>query len=395
VSKESLNANETWTTESENTFVQITMSIVAILCFLIIFVSGNDLYENIESKHIKYLVHLLVSCFVGVFVGGLIALLGILLWRFLGWIIQNILMITIILLSIFLFLALSAAVVYRNQEKTKWIITSFITAVIIGILIMVKLDVLPIIEFGNMTGGVTIFILATAVFLILLVVTLIKSLSDDDYHDRQKWWFIGALSSTIVIGFLVAITIEKFFPDSQEFIESISSTYIFLCFLGSPIGILFFPVQLGRAFYKIFEGRDVIITHTHKPLKQHEYENVGYQCGKCFNSISSPESTCPHCGVRFSGLDTQYLGAHPKPTTTKSRNTTPFAGFSTLALLLLNMLYGVSLFQIRQQLIFSSTISHIYILGGAAVNLIIIAIAVFLTKRYAKLHGGIQRVSYY
>lgn len=383
-------------TKSEKIFALIVMIIVTILVFYLGI--SADLYKDIQNKFTGYLVNLLVSCLVGLIAGGIIALLGILIWHFLVWIIQNILMIAIVLLSLFLLLALVSVASSENygayHEKTNWIITSFVTAVIIGILIAVRSGIFPAIQFRNMTGNATIFILVIAFFLILLVVTLIKSLSGD-YFGNQTWWFIGALSATIGIGIFLPVAIEKVFTGSRVLVEGISLTYIQYFMYGSIVGIIFFPSQLGRAFYKIFEGDDLEITHTHKPSEQNQYKTIGYQCGNCGKSLSESVSQCPYCGVRFGGTRSQYLGAPPKPTTTTTRNTTPFAGFSMFILLLLDMLYGVSLFGIRQKLTLSDTTSLVYIFGGMAVNLIIIGIAVLLMKKYTKLHGRIEKVSYY
>jgi hypothetical protein len=325
--------------------------------------------------------------------GAIVAVLGLAIWSLVSWIIQNILMISIILFSIFLLVSLLYVAASENHgayhDRTDAIIASFIIAVIISVLIMGKMGFFPALKIGGTT-----MIGILALVLILLVVATIQSLYDD-YHHKQKWWFIGALSATIVIGGFMPMTIETVFPGSRTFVESISLSYIQDFLYGSVIGIIFFPSQLGRALYKIFEENDLEITYIRKPREQHQYTTVGYRCGNCGKSLSESVSQCPYCGVRFGSTREQYNGAPPKPTTTKTRNTTPSAGFSMFVLLLLDMLYGVSLFEIRQQLTLFDTMSLVYIFGGAVVNLIIIGIAVLLMKKYTKVRGRIERVSYY
>jgi hypothetical protein len=241
-----------------------------------------------------------------------------------------------------------------------------------------------------------VYIGSIALFIFLISAT-VQSLSYQFHRDTPKRWFVSAIASAAVLGVLLAWILEKRFTASRGSIESLSLLFLQWYLYGSFVGVISFPAQLGRALYKILHGRDVKIRHTRKPRVQQKYKTVGYSCGNCGRSLSGQVSQCPHCGVRFGGTKHQYLPGTPPPkhTTTETRNTTSLAGFSVLVLLLLDMLYGVSLFEIRQLLIGPETMSLLYIFGGPVVNLIIVGIAGLLVKRYAKTRGVISKESYY
>lgn len=345
-----------------------------------------------NSRNDAYFFYLAI---VFVFMLAIMAIVWVvsLLWSLVMWVVANFIIIAIVVLSLFLLVAIINGADKYNNNQTNWIIATFITSVVIVALVMGQMGILSALRVDD-----TVVLIIAVSVLIFLVIAMIQALADRNrYGNSSKWWFLSALIAVVVAGIIMPITIESLFSNLSISMEGIALSFIQSYLWGSIIGIIFFPVQVGRALYKIIYKDDVTITHTRIPRVQHQYVNAGYRCGKCGGSLPGEVSRCPHCGVQFSGMRNQYLKGTPPPkeTTKTTRNTTPLAGFSLLVLLLLDMVYGISLFEIWHRISMWDSTSVIYIVGGPIINLIIVGIAVFLMGRYAKTRGNIERVSYY
>jgi hypothetical protein len=130
-----------------------------------------------KSKNDAYWVYLGITFGVIIILAVAIGVIN-LLWAVVLWIIKNFIVIAIVLLSIFLLFALLGALTSTNygsnREKTNWAITAFITAILLGILIIGKRGVFSMLKVGN----ITLMGVATLI-LIFLVISMIQALSDD------------------------------------------------------------------------------------------------------------------------------------------------------------------------------------------------------------------------
>lgn len=277
----------------------------------------------------------------------------------------------------------------RARTRNRWSLVAVITGVVLAIMVARALSGFPM---SNVIGLVVP--LATAIVGLFVVVALVQALSSGrDRH--RRWWLAGALLATAVVGVLLPAVIDQLAPDRSN-IEWISQSYAECYVFAAIVCVFLFPMHIGRALYKVIYGDDVTVTQTRKPREQREYSTAGYRCGKCGRALAAPVPQCPHCGVRFGGQRNEYLRGTPppKPTTTTTRNATPLAGVLLLVLLGLDVLFGVALFEIRN-LVAQSDDMAVYIGGGVVANVVIIAAAVLLVRRYAMVSGRVERTSYY
>ena len=352
--------------------------------------------EKSSSKtYWEYFQWIFIAIMGTLILGFLVSLVWKILSAVVMWIIRNWLTIVIVLVSLFVLLALIGAASSENygsiHARTNSFVVAFIAAIVDTLLILWKMGFL-----SDFKGGNILLLILTIFILAFLVITTIWALSSDS-DGNQKWWFLSALIATIIAGILIPITLEKLFPNARSNIESIALVYFQYCLYGCVVGIIFLPPQVGRAFYKILYNDDVTITHTRKPITQHQYRNAGYRCGRCGQSLPGPVSQCPHCGVRFNSSHDEYLPGtpRPRPIQTTRRNTTPLAGIFLVLLLIADMLYGISLFEIKSSISLSEPTHQLYIGGVLGANLIIIVISAFFVKRYRNINGNIERTTYY
>jgi hypothetical protein len=277
----------------------------------------------------------------------------------------------------------------RAKTRNRWTLVVVVSAVVLAVMVLRTLGGFPI------SSVVSIAVpLITAIMALFVVLAVVQALSSGrDRH--RRWWLAGALLATAVVGVLLPAVIDQLTPDRSS-IEAISQSYAEFYVFAAVVCVFLFPMPVGRALYKVFYGGDVTVTHTRKPREQREYATAGYRCGKCGWALAAPAPQCPHCGVRFGGQRNEYLRGTPppKPTTTTTRNATPLAGVLLLVLLGLDMLLGVALFEIRDLVAHSDDMA-VYVVGAVVANVVIIAAAVLLARRYALVNGALERTSYY
>ncbi len=277
----------------------------------------------------------------------------------------------------------------RTRTRSRWSIVAVISGVVLAV---TALGALSGFSMPNAVGiGLP---LITAIVLLFVVMAVVEALSSG--RDRpRRWWLVGALLATVVIGILLPALIDQLVPDRSS-IEDISQTYAQFYLVASLVCVFLFPLHIGRALYKVEHGEDVTVTHTRKPRAQHAYSTAGYRCGKCRGVLPGSVPRCPHCGVRFGGQQNEYLPGTPppKPTTTTTRNATPLAGVALLLLLVFDVLCGVALFEINDVPRYSDDVA-VHAGLALAANAVIVVVAVLLAKRYSKVNGRVERTSYY
>jgi hypothetical protein len=315
------------------------------------------------------------------------------------WVARDFLIIAIVVMSLFLLIILLLRTTFDHRGR--WVITCVLTGAVTAALILIKVGGL-----SGLTAGAAALACAEALTVIMLVIAVVEALSGSRgalSRDRgpgpagRKWWFAGALAAAAAGGALMPVTLGEVFPGGQSRIAEISVAALRCLFYASILGVAFLPAQAGRAFYKISRDDDVTITRARKPKVQHQYQVAGYRCGQCGQSLPERSTTCPHCGARFNASREEYLPGTPRPkrTETTSHGTAAWAGFCLLLLLLADMAYGAALYEARHRLFQPGGAALLTVLGVPVANLVIIGLAAWFARRYAKVRGHIERTTYY
>jgi hypothetical protein len=240
-----------------------------------------------------------------------------------------------------------------------------------------------------------------AVLFVVTIVAFVKALSHSSQFNRApaKWWFAGTILSFGLLGLMVAWTFTRRSGAAPNQPSPLALGVLLGYALGAWIGVLIFPLSLGRALYKIKHGDDFTITHIRKPRTQYQYEPQEYQCGKCKGYLPEPVGKCPHCGAWLGGTEVHYARGTPLPklTTTATFNTTRLAGVLVYLWLLLNMVFAVTVLVVKHSLTWPETLvlalpSLVVLL---VVDLAIVGIALLVRRRCVKLGGHVTRETLY
>lgn len=335
----------------------------------------------------------------GMIIAIILGVSGALVSATLGWVARDFLIIAIVVMSLFLLIVLFARTTFEHRGR--WAITCVLTGAVTAALILIKVGAL-----SGLSAGAAALACAQTLTVIVLVIAVVEALSGRRgglSRDRgpgpagRKWWFAGALATAAAGGALMPVTIGEVFPGEQSRITEISVAALRCLLYASILAVAFLPVQTGRVFYKISRDDDVTITRVRKPKVEHQYQVAGYRCGQCGRPLPERSPTCPHCGARFNVSREEYLPGTPRPkrTETTSHGTAAWAGFCLLLLLLADMAYGAALYEARQRLFQPGGAALLTVLAVPVANLVIIALAAWFARRYAKVRGHVERTTYY
>ena len=221
----------------------------------------------------------------------------------------------------------------------------------------------------------TVDYLGLAALLVITLVAWLLAFGAEDYM-VSRMCFAALLISAALSGVLFVIILERRFPETYESLDTFAKFFFKYYLYGAILWLIFLPENIARALYRVLYAQDLTVKHSRASWIPHMFK-----CSRCGASLPSPVSKCPRCGIGLVGSSGVYA---------QTVSSTSLA-FALLLMLALNVLYGIMLYEVWQQINWSDYRSIFIYGGGLIVNLIVLAIAAFKMYHYQLSAGTIQK----